>query len=63
MRNYFVLPLDKEPISLASPNKEAKKNINVKPNFKNSQEKLFLRKGQELPAVSAAGMNCPKRCI
>ncbi|MGP8079933.1 MAG: class I SAM-dependent DNA methyltransferase [Dehalococcoidales bacterium] len=22
-----------------------------------------LRKGQELPAVSAAGMNCPKRCI
>ena len=23
----------------------------------------ILRKGQELPAVSAAGMNCPKRCI
>ena len=24
---------------------------------------VILMKRQELPAVSAAGMNCPKRCI
>ena len=27
------------------------------------QELRDLMKRQELPAVSAAGMNCPKRCI